>query len=593
MASWGWRTKPRSAIRTIQWYKEFGNLEGKNWNEENQERYSIYNSNKIHPVRRIYNYNAHSDENCQIGSLSLEQYLTGQFDKNEVEGDARNDKTTYEFFGFGFVDEKGIIRNTKVGQLIIENKFDSEEYLKQMLKINLPNNTYKPSEIGKWNIFPMEVVLKVFSKIESLNKYELVFLFGCIDKKNIDKTIEIIKHFKEEYEKLSNKNKETDQLCIEMYEEAYGKMDNKLGSYLDYADAFFRSLIYTGLFYSHGRGNFAKLRVCEHSKLKIKMLSEEHIFNSNEFSSVSEYMNWFGNYDSVKLPWNDIEKRKLLVKEKSNFLKRIIEGQDGKYQKTLILEKQINQNLKVIDKVLNSKTTDTEVKSLERDIITFITNLNEENFKTSLAYTKKSRKEILERFDYIMKDDDMSALWLEVNTWKSLISIKGKKEVKRNFSIEEDLTPKSFAPGIGNTPDMELYTDQYIILPEVSLMTGVRQWEHEGSSVIDHVFKFIKENTDKEVFGLFISSSINVRTKWQFFILNRESWIGKPVPVIPMTIEMYNDVLRFVYENEIDINDFINLIIEIHKLSLISNDFDYWYDNSKETINLWKRRIIV
>lgn len=119
MASWGWRTKPRSAIRTVQWYKEFGSLEGRNWDEENIEKESSYNANKIHPIRRIYNYNAHSDENEQIGLLSLEEYLSGQFDKNEVEGDARNDKTTYEFFGFGFVDEEGIIRNTQVGKLII------------------------------------------------------------------------------------------------------------------------------------------------------------------------------------------------------------------------------------------------------------------------------------------------------------------------------------------------------------------------------------------------------------------------------------------------------------------------------------------
>lgn len=139
---------------------------------------------------------------------------------------------------------------------------------------------------------------------------------------------------------------------------------------------------------------------------------------------------------------------------------------------------------------------------------------------------------------------------------------------------------------------MELYTDDYIILPEVSLMTGVRQWEHEGSSVIDHVYKFIKDNDEKKVFGLFISSSINVRTKRQFFILNRESWIGKPVPVIPMTIEMYNDILKFIYEHEIEICEFINLIIEIHKLSLSSKDFDCWYDNSKDAIKIWKTKNI-
>ena len=40
---------------------------------------------------------------------------------------------------------------------------------------------------------------------------------------------------------------------------------------------------------------------------------------------------------------------------------------------------------------------------------------------------------------------------------------------------------------MNNTPDMELYTKEFTIVPEVSLMTGKVQWEHEASSVIDHV----------------------------------------------------------------------------------------------------------
>ena len=40
----------------------------------------------------------------------------------------------------------------------------------------------------------------------------------------------------------------------------------------------------------------------------------------------------------------------------------------------------------------------------------------------------------------------MSALWLEVNTWKSLVSINGEKKVVPNFKMEEDLTPRAFAP---------------------------------------------------------------------------------------------------------------------------------------------------
>ena len=182
----------------------------------------------------------------------------------------------------------------------------------------------------------------------------------------------------------------------------------------------------------------------------------------------------------------------------------------------------------------------------------------------------------------------MKALWLEVNTWKSLLAIDGDKIVKRNFKIEEDLTPKSFAPGIGNTPDMEMYAGNYIIIPEVSLMTGVRQWEHEASSVIDHVHSFIKDNQNKTVIGLFISSSINIRTKWQFFILNRESWIIQPVPVVPMTIKQYKDIIEVFYKHNLDITQLISLIEKIKKYALESKHFDEWFINTDSFISNWK-----
>ena len=164
---------------------------------------------------------------------------------------------------------------------------------------------------------------------------------------------------------------------------------------------------------------------------------------------------------------------------------------------------------------------------LDRNLSEQLVTLNEELFVKYYSKTEEAREEIIDKFvDILEGNEDMAALWLECNTWKSLVAINGDHYVKRNFKIEEDLSPKAFAPGIGNTPDMELYKNGYILIPEVSLMTGVRQWEHEGSSVIEHVFKYIEQYQDKRVFGIFISSSMNVRTLWQFYILNRESWIG-------------------------------------------------------------------
>ena len=132
---------------------------------------------------------------------------------------------------------------------------------------------------------------------------------------------------------------------------------------------------------------------------------------------------------------------------------------------------------------------------------------------------------------------------------------------------------------------MELYSTNYILIPEVSLMTGVKQWEHEGSSVIEHVLKFINNNENKDVYGIFICSQLNIRTLWQFFILNKESWIKKPIPVIPLTIQQYVDILEYIYTREKTIDEFKNIIHDIHKKTFEFNNYEEWQDNINKMIN--------
>ena len=183
----------------------------------------------------------------------------------------------------------------------------------------------------------------------------------------------------------------------------------------------------------------------------------------------------------------------------------------------------------------------------------------------------------------------MSQLY-EVNTWKAFVSLEGQdKKVVPNFNMNPDLTPRSFAPGVGDTPDMEIYFDKSAIIPEVSLMTGVQQWEHEGSSVIDHVLKKIKEHEDRKVLGLFISSSINIRTNWQFFLLNRESWVGAPVPVVPLRLDTFVDILKFMYKHHLGIENFNDLIWKISKLTFKLNNYSNWANGSDEIISDWKK----
>lgn len=585
--SWSWKTKPRSIIKTVQWFPYFAELKGKSWAEKSVA-VSRKDGKAVHPIRRMYIHSAHRDEDMWLSSLSLKDYLSGQKDKKETEANGRMDKGAYEFFGFGYIKKDGIIAVTEVGNKIVQGTFDDEDYLKQLLKLRLPNLVYKPSQIKQNKfVFPMQVVLEAFRIYESLNRSELALLFGCDDTADIHKTIKAIGLFKEKYKKLKNKNNiiAVKKLFCKIYKGAYGKIENKAESYYDYAEALSRTLLYTGLFSSSGRSIATKIRVAEHSKEKVKMLQEKYCFTYPQLTSLDEYMQWFGSTHNVRLPWDNPEERKEIIAGKAKMLVSKMEevGEEYKKKATISIEK--------INKIVSDSKLSTDVNDLkeyESILSEAIVSHNEEYFIRVLSKTRRERENILDKFTDILANEDMSALWLEVNTWKSLIAISGEQIVKRNFKIEDDLTPKSFAPGVGNTPDMELYKNGYIIVPEVSLMTGVRQWEHEASSVIDHVLGFIKEHEEKQVFGLFLSSRIHIRTAWQFFILSRESWVGSPVPVIPLTIEQYVDVITFIYNNELDIDDFKVLLERIAKNALNCENYEIWEKGITDCIHSWK-----
>lgn len=587
--SWAWRTKPRSVVKTVQWFKYFSKLENKNW-EEKTEQLDI-RGKAIHPIRREYVYNAHKDEDEYLAQISYEDYVSGMFDVTETESNARNDKATFEFFGFGYVDSEGNIQSTEVGKLIESDRFDSEDFIKQLLKMHFPS---KATEIGR-NIpegkvvFPFEIILKILERFQYVNRYEIGFIFGCNGVEDIDILYSAIEKFRDKYNELPNKmdRSKCEDIFKQIYTENYGVEPNVNTLCVDYGDAINRSLLYTGLFDLSGRGNYTKVRVAEHAKKKVELLTKKYKFKKIDADNIEDYMKWYGSSNNITLPWENRDERKELIYEKISLLQNKIEDYKRKYEITI--DKNINEYLnKVVKTDKNS-----ELKLLEQDLIKDITNLNEQVFIKYISKNDQTRKEILDKFeDIITGNEDMAALWLECNTWKSLVAINGEKEVKRNFTIEEDLSPRFFAPGKGNTPDMELYKDDYVIVPEVSLMTGVLQWEHEASSVIDHVLNIMKKYKSIYVIGLFISSRINIRTMWQFFILNKQSWMGSPVPVIPLTIEQYMKVLKYTYSNNLAIDELNNLLKYIHQEAIECESYEIWDKNMEQYIEKWKQNVI-
>lgn len=583
MNNWWFRTKPRSILKTLEWLKAFNALAGQAWDLKSTRYTSAFTGKPVLTTRRMYLYNVHKESYLNKG-IELEDFLSGRLDENDVESSARNDKTTYEFYGLAYVDSKGIIQRTRAGQAIENGLFDENLLIKQLVKLEFEG------------LFPLELILHLYQHFNDLqgqeaefNRLELGFTFMCMDLNQIDHLYQAILTFRNAYQTLDLKTdkKAVQAIFDQVKSDYFPNVTNKSETfYKDYADALIRTLEFTGLFASRGRGDYVKLFIPQHARLKVKMLYEDFRFESFDHSDIDAYMAWFGNPYTVSLPWESDDHIDKVVLEKSLILEEKLSEAMSSIPNFAVSQvyEEVNQLIKAGHAIEGSLE---DKKILDQKLSNMLLVLNEKLFVEVTSKRDEIRREICDKFEDILSGtEDQAALWLEVNTWRSIVAMDGTQVVKRNFKIEEDLSPRAFAIGMGNTPDMEVYHDSGILIPEVSLMSGVRQWEHEGSAVIDHVLKFIETYGDKDVYGIFVSKYTNIRTLWQFFILSKTSWVGKAVPVLPLTIKQYVCLINHIYANEKSYDDFINLIEDIFKASKAIDhyrDWETYIENSIKT----------
>jgi len=567
ISAWGLVPKPRSIIKTVEWFPSFVKVEGDFWNEKNEKG--------EYPVRRTYLKSAHPYE---------------EYKETDPEINARMEFARYQTLGLAYLDsakdeENKRIIITKAGKELIASENKEEIILRQLLKLQFPSNIHSSAKYSEMRIFPLEIILHVLNEFKTVNSLEIAFsVFTCTDIKNIDSVFSKIKKFRSLVEnKPANEHK---KIFFDNFEKFNGKTGNKPETYLgNYEDVLFRHLEYTLIFETSGRGEFTKLYVPDRSKVKFKQLFEQYKFVFFEdYKDTKKFYEYFGNPYAVVLPWENKESLLEIIRYKLNLLRA--KGQEYKIEKNL--EDFDIDDLKTLDVQLNTK----------------ILKINEKEFTEKTSKTKEERQRIIEKFiDIDSGNEDLSALWLEVNTWKSLIAMQGTHYVKRNFKIELDLTPRSFASGTNNTPDMELYNQKYIIIPEVSIQSGVQQWVTEGSSVVEHVLKFlgikngknfpgiedVKEHMNQEniqsVYGFFLCRKINERLLWQMYILNKEAWLGEPVAIVPMEIKSYIEIIKFMYERDIPALKFEELIAKLAKSASNSDDFRKWQEIQNNILN--------
>ena len=70
--------------------------------------------------------------------------------------------------------------------------------------------------------------------------------------------------------------------------------------------------------------------------------------------------------------------------------------------------------------------------------------------------------------------------------------------------------------------------------------------------------------------------------------MNKESWIGSKVPVIPFTINQYTEIIKHIYKENKNIYDFINLVELVNENAIYEKTFKSWENNIEKIIDDWK-----
>jgi len=254
------------------------------------------------------------------------------------------------------------------------------------------------------------------------------------------------------------------------------------------------------------------------------------------------------------------------------------------------------------EKIEQSKGSTLKSRRMLFDLMEKDREFQELKYMQELHESPNSVKDINDYFDSILNRDILGDLpsHMEWNTWRGFLCIDmlAKHPSKcRNFKIDEDLQPVSFAAG--NRPDMVFYYDKYVLVVEVTLTTGSNQYSVESEPVQRHALRIIEQEGNTKVYTLFIAPKIDINTAMHFYalmtqdaLMDKTSQIVRP-KIIPFTLKEFKEILeifrveRFTPEN---FEILLKMIIDLQNNTSIKNGA-LWSKEIPRMIEEWQETL--
>jgi len=600
---WSITTTLRSPKRLRNFLIVLKQIEGCNWNLDNQRKYQILLiKERVYGYGKTQFYNGLSQKQINLidnpsKNISFKQAEAIFNAKNYEDPPMRGRQSINPLKKLGFVsikDEKIFI--TDLGKLFLKDDFDFGDIVfRSFLKWQIPNPDSRDyTNKDDYNIKPFIGVLHLIQKVnekalknkekaKGISKQEFsLFCPTLVDYEQInsyaDKIISLRK-------KLKGKNKQEQKELFDKYKASFVKdflntddsneINRLINNLKDYGDNAIRYFRLTRYIYIRGGGFYVDLEPRRSVEINNLLLHDNA--QSADFESKQDYLDFISDIRQPKLPWETKEKyieiiEQLLIeiKEYENTLEKKSQ-QIPKYETfdEEKLQKYIKQ-LREYRRTLQEKIDQQNSQSIEQ------INIYIEKLKN--IYELENRPIMLEKFSTL-----------------ALNALNDALKIKPNYPVGDDNEPTFTAPA--NTPDIECFYKKYNAICEVTMLTSRDQFYNEGQPVMRHLRDFEDKYPEKKAYCLFIAPRLHIDTVETF--LNSTSgrgYRGKKQKIVPLSINNFIELLEILVslkqkERFLKHEELFSLYDEILEASKSYNDSMKWVENIPKTINSWKENI--
>lgn len=519
------------------------------------------------------------DSNTQRAFMKIlreEQFFNGK-GENDPALSAR-DRINRAPKSLGFIKLSPVIALTPAGHALLTNRRKDEVLLRQLLKFQVPSPYHQPtSRAASFWIKPYLEMLRLVRTVGTL-KFDELQIFGMqlTDWHEFDDIIRRIEEFriKKAEHKGNYRRFKTEYLRNELIHifndrilrgetKTRESRDSSLHKFLqtqsnnmrDYADACFRYLRSTGLVnVSHiGKSLSIVPERIEDVDYILQTVDRDPILIDNE----KDYVTYLGSADIPKL----------LTDDRQRLITRL--------------------SIEFPDAIVSQNADLTALKNLFADL-------------TEQKKAENLHKQVMDIKDYKLYDDIQNTflqiennelydapLMLEWNTWRAMTMLDGG-DIKANLNFDDFGNPLSTAQG--NVADIVCDYGEYMLIIEVTMSTGQKQYEMESEPVSRHLGK-MKKTCGKPCYCLFVAPTINEASVAHFFALHNMniSYYGGKSTIIPLPLNIFQKMLEDSYRASYTPNpSHVRRLFE-HSEALAKNceNEKAWYNQIKEMALNW------